>query len=105
MKILAIEKDVPGIRDEQFQPHLQSEAARVWALYQAGVLRELYFRADKTSAVLMLECDNTDAAQQVIATLPLVKEGLINFELIPLVAYPGFGRLFAMSDKNKIDTL
>jgi hypothetical protein len=26
--------------------------------------------------------------------LPFVREGLINFELIPLKAYPGFARLF-----------
>jgi len=30
----------------------------------------------------------------VLATLPLVKEGLITFEIIPLAAYPGFSRLF-----------
>jgi len=29
-------------------------------------------------------------------TLPLVKEGLITFELIPLKAYPGFERLFEL---------
>ena len=47
MKILAIGKDVPGITDEQFTPHLKSEAARVWELYQSGILREIYFRADQ----------------------------------------------------------
>jgi hypothetical protein len=28
-------------------------------------------------------------------TLPLVRERLIGFELVPLTAYPGFARLFA----------
>ena len=94
MKILAIEKDVPGIKAEEFRPHLKAEAAKVWELYQAGVVRELYFRQDQSSAILFLECGNVQEAKQVLGTLPLVKEGLITFEIIPLVAYPGFARLF-----------
>jgi len=95
MKILAIEREVPNVKAEQFQPHLKDEAARVWELYQAGVFRELYFRQDQTSAVIMLECADPEEARDLLATLPLVREGLIAFEIIPLIAYPGFSRLFA----------
>ena len=95
MKILAIEKEMPGLTREHFEPHLKAEAARAWELYQAGVLRELYFDQDRHVAVLMLECADVTEAQQVLATLPLVKEGRITFDLLPLAPYPGFGRLFA----------
>jgi muconolactone delta-isomerase len=95
MKILAIEQEVPGITAEAFKPHLKAEAARAWELYQAGVFRELYFQKDRHSAVLILECADVEEAQTVLNTLPLVKEGLITFEIIPLVPYPGFSRLFA----------
>ncbi len=95
MKILAIEKEVPGVADEDFTPHLKAEAARAWELHQAGVLRELYFRADWPGAVLMLECAGVEEAAGVLSTLPLVKAGLIAFDVIPLKAYPGFSRLFA----------
>jgi hypothetical protein len=94
MKILAIEKEIPGVADEQFQPHLKAEAARAWELYQAGIFRELYFRQDWPGAVLMLECADLAAAEQVLATLPLVRAGLITFDLLPLAPYPGFARLF-----------
>jgi hypothetical protein len=94
VKILAIEKDVPGVKSEDFKSHLKAEAAKAWELYQAGVIRELYFRQDRPSAILFLECVNVEEAVQVLGTLPLVKEGLIAFEVIPLVAYPGFARLF-----------
>jgi hypothetical protein len=94
MKVLALEKDVPGVTDEASKPYLAEEAARVWELYQAGVFRELYFRQDKPSAVLVLECDDVAAAQEALHSLPLVREGLIAFDVIPLVAYPGFARLF-----------
>lgn len=94
MKILAIEKEKPGVRAEDFQPHLAAEAARAWELYQAGIIRELYFDADRHCAVLMLECTDAGEAREVLSTLPLVEEGLIEFEIIPLVPYSGFARLF-----------
>ncbi|MBP1726435.1 MAG: hypothetical protein H6Q51_1733, partial [Deltaproteobacteria bacterium] len=46
MKILAMQKEVPGVREDDFKPHLKEEAARVWELYRLGVFRELYFRKD-----------------------------------------------------------
>ena len=63
--------------------------------FTAGVLREAYFSADEHEAVLMLECGGADEARSHLAGLPLVKAGLIDFEIIPLVPYSGFTRLFA----------
>jgi hypothetical protein len=94
MKILAIEKELPGATPEAFRVHARAEAARAWELYQAGVIRELYFCADRSIAVLVLECSGIEDAQAILATLPLVQQGLIAFDLYPLVAYPGFARLF-----------
>ena len=95
MKIIALEKHVEGVTPEDFTPYLKAEAARVWELYQEGVIRELYFRADRTDAVIVLECSGTGQAEDVLSTLPLINEGLIAFDLIPLAPYPGFSRLFA----------
>jgi muconolactone delta-isomerase len=96
VKILAIEQEFPGVTAADFTPALKkAEAARAWELYQAGVVRELYFRQDYPGAVLILECANVAEAKELLNTLPLVKEGLITFDIIPLVPYPGFARLFA----------
>jgi len=94
MKILAIEKEFAGKTAEDFQPYLEAEAIRVWELYKTGVIREIYYRADRTSAVLILECANLEEAKEQLSTLPLVQENLINFDFIPLAPYPGFERLF-----------
>lgn len=94
MKILALEKELPGTSAGQFQPHLEAEAARVWELYRSGILREIYFRADQHSAVLVLECTTLEEARETLNTLPLVQTGLIEFDLIPLAPYTGFERLF-----------
>ncbi len=95
MKILALERDQPGLTDADFQPHLKAEAARAWELQQADVIRELYFDAGAHTAVLILECANLEDAQAALNTLPLVEHGLIKFDLIPLAPYDGFARLFS----------
>jgi hypothetical protein len=94
MRILAIEKALPGVREDQFALYLKAEASRVWELYQAGVFREMFFRADRTEAVLLMECSSLEEAQQALDSLPLVEAGLITFDVIPLRPYPGFSRLF-----------
>jgi muconolactone delta-isomerase len=94
MKILALEHELPGATSAAFQQHAQAEARKAWELHQAGLIRELYFRADQSTAVLVLECASAAEAEKILAELPFVREGLIAFELIPLKAYPGFARLF-----------
>ncbi|MGZ9164207.1 MAG: muconolactone Delta-isomerase family protein [Anaerolineales bacterium] len=98
MKILAMEIETEGVTSEQFIPHLKSEAKRVWELYQNGTIRELYFREDRSEAVLILECADASEARQMLESLPLVKAGLITFDIIPLVPYPGIARLFGELD-------
>jgi muconolactone delta-isomerase len=99
MRILAIERTVPGVADDRFTAEISAaEARRAWELHQAGTIRELYFRADEPAAVLVLECDDIAQAQSVLASLPLVQAGLIDFEVVPLRAYPGFARLFGTPD-------
>ena len=99
MKILAIENETQNTGSEAFEPYLKSEAARVWDLYQADFIREIYFRQDRSEAVLVLECENITAAREILKSLPLVRVGLIAFDLIPLRSYPGFSRLFGVESE------
>ena len=94
MRIIALENEQPGLSAEAFRPYLKAEAGRVWELYQAEIIREKYFRADASEAVLILECADVNEASAVLATLPLAKAGLITFDIIPLRPYTGFARLF-----------
>ncbi len=98
MKFLALERETPGATGDQFKPHLRAEALRAWELHQAGLIRELYFRTDEHTAVLVLECADLDEARRTLDSLPLVQAGLIHFEIMPLVPYSGFARLFAKDE-------
>ncbi|MCD4685120.1 MAG: muconolactone Delta-isomerase family protein [Anaerolineae bacterium] len=96
MKLIALEHENPDARPLDFAPDLlAAEARRVYELQQAGVIREIHFRADRNEAVLILECDTLDDARAALDALPLVQAGLITFEIIPLKPYPGLARLFA----------
>lgn len=100
MRIIAIEKETLGLSTKDFIPHLRAEARQGWELYKDGIIREMYFRDDKPEAVLILECENIEAAEKHLATLPLVEKGLISFELIPLKPYHGYERLFDKKNKS-----
>ncbi len=93
MKIIAIEHEKEGVTTNDFQPHLEAEAQKVYELYKKGIIREIFFRGDEKSAVIIMECDDKDSASNILNDLPLVKQGLIDFEVIPLVPYPGFDRI------------
>ena len=95
MKILALEHELPGAATEAFERFKAEEARKAWELYQAGIFRELYFRADRNEAILVLECESVEQAQKILSTMPFVQNRLIAFEVIPLKAYPGFNRLFS----------
>jgi len=95
MKIIALELERDGATAADFEPHLKAEAAHVWELQQEGVIRETFFRTDQHTVVLVFECSDLDHCRAVVARFPLVREGLISFDLIPLAPYDGFARLFA----------
>lgn len=94
MKILAIEKEAVGFDESKLRSLLKPEAMQVWNLYKNGNVREIYFTKNDHRAVLVLECKSETAAIEILNTLPLVKEKLIRFEILPLQAYDGFERLF-----------
>ena len=60
MKILALEHELSTATAEGFQKYAKDEAQKVWELVQAGVIRESYFRVDRSEAVLVLECQTVD---------------------------------------------
>lgn len=94
-KILAVDHLLPGATMEKITPHLKQEAKVAWELYQSGTFRELYFRKDKPGAVIVMECVNVNEAKDIMKKLPLVKEGLIEFEFIPLGHFAPFETMFA----------
>ena len=92
MKILAISKESENADWSSETDTLKAEAHRVYDLYLDGCLREIYF-TEEQDAVLILECESTAKAIELLDTLPLVKRGLISFRVMQLMPYTGYGRI------------
>jgi hypothetical protein len=101
MKIVVLAKRRPEVEVETIRPHIKEEIEAVWGLYAQGVVREFYARADQGGpAVLTVESETVEQAQQALAALPLVKLGLLDLDLIPLAPFTGLAQLFANSHEH-----
>jgi hypothetical protein len=100
-RVIAIDRPRPGVTREDIAPHLPDEAAHAWSLWKAGVIRENYLRTDRTGAVIVLEADGVREAREVLAGLPLVRNGLIDFDCISVGAFMGFEALL----EGRLDAL
>ena len=99
MRILCIDRPLPGATFERYKPHLQAEVRHTWEAYKTGVVRDIYLRQDRPGVAIFLECSSVDEAKAALAELPLVKAGLIDFEVIPLGAFTNWEMLSAPAAK------
>jgi hypothetical protein len=72
----------------------RAEAARAWELYRDGVIRDISFRTDRRDVVILLEAPDEPSARAALDSLPFARAGAITFEVIGLVPYDGWERLF-----------
>jgi muconolactone delta-isomerase len=97
MKVLAMEKE---LNKESGNPDLMvNEAERVYKLYKEDKIREIYFQKQHHTAVIVLEVQDISEARNIISSLPLVENKIIEFDLIELIPYNGLDRII---DKKKI---
>lgn len=95
MRFVCICRPVEGAGMEQFQPHLEAEVRYGWDNYKNGTFREIYFRQDVLSVVVMVEADSLEAARAAVEGFPLAKAGLVTFETIPVGPFTNWEMLFA----------
>jgi len=94
MKVLAVGRAREGIDPRvAIPPHALAELSALWSLYAAGTVREMYSPGGP-GAVLVLETESVSAAQDALAQLPLVANGIIDFEPIELKPFAAFAALF-----------
>ncbi len=92
MKLLAIEKELQPVDWNKETRTLIEEAKSVYKLMLSDLLREIYFTENK-NAILILECNSKEKAEQILQELPLVQKNIISFDLMELNPYTGLSRL------------
>jgi len=78
---------------EAFTPELVGgEGQRVKELYAAGILRQVWKRADTPGAAILWEAASEAEVRAAVESLPLFKAGMLEVvALVPLEPYGGFG--------------
>jgi hypothetical protein len=94
MKIQTILSPKPGTGRRDFEPHIVAEERAVWASYEAGILREMYFQPEPMTVVLVFEANSHDAVTQELARYPMVAADLFNVQLITLGHWAPIKALF-----------
>jgi len=100
MQILAIDKIREGVTAEILEPHLPKELTATINLYLQEKIRTFYFRKDRPGVVFVMECQNVQEAKEILATLPMVQEELLDFDLIPIGPLMPLGRLLKQAGQQ-----
>lgn len=98
MQILALLSPTPEASPDALRAHAVPENRAIWNPYRAGTIRTMHFRTDRPGAVLTLETASLEEARQAMSALPMVAEGLLGAELIPLGPFVPLENLFAPAE-------
>jgi len=92
MKIMAIAAPTPALTPERLKPHMATEVPATLKLYLEGKIEQFWFR-DKLGPIFLMNVESVEQAKEALATLPLVKEQLFTYELMPVGPLLPLGRL------------
>ena len=76
--------------DADFDLLVPGEAAQARHLYSIGFTRQIWHRGDTPGACQLVEATDESEVHEKLATLPLAKAGMLDFEIVPLKPYAGF---------------
>jgi hypothetical protein len=94
MQILALSRRLEGATPEKLAALAADEARVAWQLHGDGVLRSAHRCPERPGSVLVLECASLDEARAALQRLPMVRDGLIAFDLSRMLPYTGWAALF-----------
>lgn len=84
--VVATRADKPA---EEFAPHMEAESKMALGMFAEDFVREIYSRKDGMGAVLVLEAASEDEVNARLGELPLVKAGLLSFDVYAVGPYRG----------------
>lgn len=78
--------------DAEFEQLVPSEGEQARYLYAIGFTRQIWHRGDIPGACQIVEAKNESEVRETLATLPLAKAGMLDFDVVPLKPYAGFSK-------------
>ena len=84
MKVFALGSFAKPITDEQRKEILPREVPETVKLYLDGKIDQFWFREDQLGVVFLLNAASVEVAKSMIEAMPLVTNGHIVYEYIPV---------------------
>ena len=84
MKVLAFGNIVKPVTPEQRAEIMPKEVPATLRHYLDGTIEQFFYRQDKPGVIFLMNVDSVEHAKATVETLPLVKEGIAQYDLIPV---------------------
>ena len=94
MKVFAIASPKPTLTPEKIQQHMPNEVPATLKLYLDGKVEQFWFR-EKAGPIFLMNVESVEQAKATLDTLPLVADGLMSYDLIPVGPLAPLGMLIA----------
>jgi hypothetical protein len=94
MRFLCLSRRLPGADPARIAALVRAEARAVWDLVAEGIARDVSFDRKAGKGIVILECADEAAMRAALARLPLVAEGLIDFDVHEMSPFTQFALLF-----------
>jgi hypothetical protein len=92
MKVFAIASAQPTLTPEKLQQHMPHEVPATLKLYLDGKVEQFWFR-EKAGPIFLMNVESVEQARATLDALPLVADGLMTYELMPVGPLVPLGRL------------
>ena len=83
-KVLVIQNVKKGVTAQQVMAVIPAEIRATVKLYLDGKIREWYSRGDGKGVIFLVNAQTEEEARELMETLPLAKEQLMDHEYIPV---------------------
>lgn len=83
MKVFAIASAKPTLTPDQLQKHMPNEVPATLKHYLDGTVEQMWFR-EGAGPIFLMNVDSVEQAKAKLDTLPLVANGLMSYELMPV---------------------
>jgi hypothetical protein len=83
MKVFAIASAKSTLTPDKLQQHMPNEVPATLKLYLEGKVEQFWFR-EKAGPIFLMNVESVEQARATLDTLPLVADGLMAYELLPV---------------------
>src|SRR5215470_12836870 len=96
MKVFAVGSFAKPLTDEQRKQMMSKEVPDTLKLYLDGKIEQFWFREDQPGVVFLLNAASVEVAKTIVEVLPLVTNGYMTYEYIPVGPLKPLGLLIEL---------